>query len=277
MMLVMLVYHARLWAIMSQLVAACCSLFVFQVSHFPLRNCTCIASLLACLSDSAGTSAVITAASVCGCSCQPLGSSCCSVLHRYKSSIGVKELMHFFNVTHTSINAASTMPSASPPQVSTNLEAPVTPMAPSTPTRFDLVGGLPAGRSRPGLRNFCKHGRREALRRTSCKRSRALSQKSSGRKRGSADNLSEADNTTMGNFAPNMLLQGSEVQATPTTSGLACAPCLAAEESSAGVPHAGTSEQAMMHQATAQPLHPKMSQHLEINVQLSSPALYKVC
>lgn len=63
----------------------------------------------------------------------------------------------------------------------------------------------------------------------------------------------------------------------PSTSGEACALRFAAEESSAEVTHAGTCEQAMLHQETAQPLHPKTSQHREINIQLSSPALYKVC
>ena len=192
--------------------------------------------------------------------------------------------MHFYNAMHTSINAAALMPSASVPTSVSSTPAADTPPAPTTPTRFDVMGDLPrsAGRSRPGLRNFCKHGRREALRRTSCKRSRPLSQEISGRKRGRADESSEATSMTAASatalaVAPTTLLENAEVQTTPSPSGKANASCLTADEASAEATHASTQEQVLLAQEAAQVSHPKASRHLEINVQLSSPALYKVC
>ena len=270
--------------------------FCFNAAHAD-THCHWLAYHTVLALNNFGISPAVAAASVAVCrSSQPprgrLG--ICFLPLRYKNSIGVKELMHFFNAMHASINGVAHMPSASSPKMSTGTGAPVTPMAPTTPTRFDVVGELPrsAGRSRPGLRNFCKHGRREALRLTSCKRSRALSQETSGRKKGRADKPSEANSTTAGSatalefcckrsrapaVAATRPLKGLEVQATSSTSENACAPCHAVDESSAVETHANTQEQMLLHQDTAQVSDPKTSQHQEeINVQLSSPALFKV-
>lgn len=195
--------------------------------------------------------------------------------------------MHFFNATHTSINVVPTTPSpSSTKSTATKPGPPLTPLAPTTPTRFDILGDLPrsTGRSRPVLRNFCKHAMREALRRTSRKRSRDMSQTSSGRKRGRAEEASEAYSTTTGSdqsfavAAAAVALDGSEVQATCSTSGATHAESLAADVPSAEMTHASMYRHPVLHPEFAQASHPdpKTSPWLEIDIQLSCPALHKV-
>ncbi len=86
---------------------------------------------------------------------------------RYKSSIGVKELMHFFDATHTSINAVdkAEAESSSPHSIT-----------PKTPVRTLGSGGTRAkrGKGRPSMRNNSKHATRQALRFTCRKRARVV-------------------------------------------------------------------------------------------------------
>lgn len=236
-------------------------------------------------SDACGESLAATVAVCTSCCCHRGNHGMHSLLLRYKSSIGVKELMHFFHSTHTSVNAVSTASSASPPNSTPSTPgAAATPLAPSTPSRFDALGNLPrsVGRSRPALRNFCKHGQREALRRASCKRPRASSQEAFGRKRGRADETtSEANRMTVvtatGLAATPDLLQGdSEVQATATTNEQTNASCFAALESSAEVTHVSTSGCIMLNQGTAQTSDQPTPKQPQIDIQLPSPALHKV-
>ena len=197
--------------------------------------------------------------------------------------------MHFFNATHTSINVVPTTPSTSLTRSSsaTVPGAPFTPLAPMTPTRrrLDVLGDLPrsTGRARPGLRNFCKHATPEALRRSSREQSRSVSQSSSGKKRGRDHETSETCSTTPGSdrpcaVAPAVALDGSEVRATSSTSGATHAESPAANASSAEMTHASTYGHLVLHKEFAQASHPdpRTPQWLEIDIQLSCPALYKV-
>ncbi len=86
---------------------------------------------------------------------------------RYKSSIGVKELMHFFDATHTSINAIdkAEAESSSPHSIT-----------PKTPVRSVGLGLARAkrGNGRPSMQNNSKHATRQALRYTPRKRARGV-------------------------------------------------------------------------------------------------------
>ncbi len=86
---------------------------------------------------------------------------------RYKSSIGVKELMHFFDATHTSINAIdkAEAESSSPHSIT-----------PKTPVRSVGSGQARAkrGHGRPSMKNNSKHATRQALRFSCRKRARAV-------------------------------------------------------------------------------------------------------
>jgi len=86
---------------------------------------------------------------------------------KYKSSIGVKELMHFFDATHTSINAIdkAEAESSSPHSIT-----------PKTPVRSVGLGLARAkrGNGRPSMKNNSKHATRQALRFTPRKRARGV-------------------------------------------------------------------------------------------------------
>ena len=86
---------------------------------------------------------------------------------RYKSSIGVKELMHFFNATHTSINAID--------KAEAECSSPHS-ITPKTPVRSVGSGQARAkrGHGRPSMKNNSKHATRQALRFSCRKRARAV-------------------------------------------------------------------------------------------------------
>ena len=86
---------------------------------------------------------------------------------RYKSSIGVKELMHFFDATHTSIKAVDKSEAESSSSHS---------ITPKTPVRSMGLGHARAkqGNGRPSMKNNSKHATRQALRFSCRKRARAV-------------------------------------------------------------------------------------------------------